>query len=106
MTDLLRLFGPITLWLASFSAIYGLNGLVCSWRWADFGLTEPQGRYALIAAWLLAVALQAAVVFVLRAPRFASPSPLVATSSFWLSVVAVVSMVWTLFPVAVTSTCG
>lgn len=106
MTDLFRLFAPITLWLASFSAVYGLNGLVCSWRWADFGLTEPQGRIALIAAWLIAIAVQTAVVFVLRAPRFVSTSPLVAQSSFWLSVVAVVSMVWTLFPVVVTSTCG
>ncbi len=106
MMDMLRLFGPITLWLASFSAVYGLHGLVCSWRWADFGLTEPDGRSALSAAWLVAIALQAAVAFALRAPRFASPSPLIAKSSFWLSVVAVVSMVWTLFPVVVTSTCG
>lgn len=59
MSLLLRMALPLTLWLASFSALYALHGLLCSSRWAlEQGMLA--GRAPLVAAVLLALAAQAA----------------------------------------------
>jgi len=106
MTDVLRLFGPLAVWLGSFSAVYGLHGLVCSDRWTAAGLTLSDGRLVLVAAWLTAIAVQVGLLLVLRLRRFAPPPGFPAGVSQWLSAAAVVATLWSLFPVAVTSTCG
>lgn len=105
MTDLLRISVPLTVWLAAFSAVYGLQGLVCSPRWAEAGLDLATGRGALLIAWASAVALQVAILLTLRLPRLASPSRFVQWTSLALAVVALVATLWTLLPVATTSAC-
>ncbi|MFZ3582491.1 hypothetical protein ACOI1H_10015 [Loktanella sp. DJP18] len=104
MTDILRLSLPLTVWLASFSAIYGLQGLICSDRWPEtdgFAI----GRTALLFAWLLAGSIQTALLVGLRSQRYASPSAFVRQVSLILAVAALVATVWTLLPVVVTSAC-
>lgn len=104
MTDILRLSVPLTFWLTAFSAIYGLQGLVCSPRWPE-GPDLSAGRAVLIGAWLVSIALQAAILLALRSPRFASRSTFVRETSQALAVVALIATIWTLAPVAITSIC-
>lgn len=105
MRDVLRIAVPLTAWLAAFSAIYGLQGLVCSERWIEAGLGPAAGRGALLAAWAAANALQAALLLALRSRRLASPSGTVRGVSLTLAAAALVATAWTLFPVAATSLC-
>ena len=105
MTDILRISVPLTAWLAAFSAVYGLQGLVCSERWADVGLGLAAGRAAMTVAWAAAVALQLALLLALRSPRFASGSAFVRRVSLALAISALVATVWTLIPVVTTSAC-
>ena len=105
MTDILRISVPLTAWLAAFSAVYGLHGLVCSERWIQAGLTLPMGRIALVAAWMGAILIQVALLLALRSPRFASRSGFVRGVSLSLAIAALVAAIWTLLPVAVTTAC-
>ncbi|WP_046862687.1 hypothetical protein [Microvirga massiliensis] len=105
MTDILRISVPLTAWLAAFSAVYGLQGLVCSDRWAEAGLDLAAGRIAMTAAWAAAVALQSAFLLALRSPRFASRSAFVRGVSLTLAITALVATLWTLLPVVTTSAC-
>jgi hypothetical protein len=105
MTDLLRLSVPLTAWLVAFSAVYGLNGLVCSEVWADAGLGLTAGRAVMVAVWVAAVALQLVLLFSLRSPRFASHSAFVRGVSLTLAVTALVATLWTLLPIVTTSAC-
>lgn len=105
MSDILRLSVPLTVWLATFSAVYGLQGLVCSDRWAEAGLDLAAGRGVLLAAWAVAIALQAGFVLALRSGRYASPSRFVHGVSLALAIVALISTAWTLLPVATTTAC-
>lgn len=105
MNDITRLSLPLTVWIAAFSAVYGLEGVVCSDRWAGAGLTLGQGRMALIAAWAVAVGLQLALLAGLRNPRLASGLPWVQRVSTILAWVALVATVWSLMPVVTTSLC-
>jgi hypothetical protein len=105
MSDILRISVPLTVWLAAFSAVYGLHGLICSPRWAEAGLDEAAGRWALILIAILVLALEAALLVALRTPRFASSSAFVRVLSLGLAVVALVASAWTLVPVATTSAC-
>lgn len=105
MNDILRLSLPLTVWLAAFSGVYGLHGLVCSPRWAQAGLGPDAGRMALVLAALLALVVQAALLLALRQPRFASPSRFAQWVTGALGIVAIVATVWTLIPVATTTAC-
>jgi len=105
MTDILRISGPLTAWLAAFSAIYGLQGLVCSPRWAEAGLDLAAGRTALVLAAALGVAVQVVLLLALR--RSGPPARLdfARRLSHALAVVALVASVWTSIPVVATSAC-
>lgn len=105
MTDILRISVPLTVWLSAFSAVYGIQGLVCSPRWAQAGLDVTSGRGVMVAAWVAAGALQVAFLLALRSPRFASPSPWVRWVSVLLAVVALVATVWTLLPIVTITAC-
>lgn len=105
MRDMLRIAIPLTIWLAAFSAIYGLGGLVCSERWAEAELGRGAGRLALLAAWAAALAVQAGVLLALRSPRFASPSAFVQGTAATLAAAALFATAWTLLPAAATSLC-
>jgi hypothetical protein len=105
VTDILRIAGPLTVWLAAFSAVYGLEGLVCSQRWAEAGLSPAAGRAALVGAWAVAALLQLALLLALRSQRFASPSGFVQGVGLSLSLVALLATIWTMMPVATVSLC-
>jgi hypothetical protein len=105
MSDILRLSVPLTAWLAAFSAVYGLQGLICSPRWAEAGLGLEAGRWALLLAAALSLAAQLALLLSLRHPRFAARSDFVRGLSLGLAVVALVATVWTLMPILTTTAC-
>lgn len=105
MTDILRLSVPLTIWLAAFSAIYGLEGLVCSDRWAQANLSLAEGRTVMVIAWLVAIAIQVSFLLALRSPRFVSRSIFVRGISVSLAAVALVATLWTLAPVVATTAC-
>ena len=46
MRDILRTAAPFTLWIAAFSAVYGLEGMVCSRH--GLALGRGQGRLLLV----------------------------------------------------------
>jgi hypothetical protein len=106
VSDILRISVPLTVWLASFSAIYGLHGLACAGEWAAIpGVGFPLARTALVLASIVAVALQLGLFLALRSDRYGSPSPFVCWTSVTLAATALVATLWTLFPVVATSTC-
>jgi hypothetical protein len=102
MIDILRIAAPLTLWLASFSAIYGLEGAVCS----DTRVAAALGdRAILLAAALAGAVLQVCVLLALRSPGWASHSAFVRRLSVTLAATALVAALWTFMPVAATSLC-
>jgi len=96
MTDVIRLFGPLLLWLASFSAIYGLQGVLCAGGW---------NRTVLVAAWVFVVALQVVPLILLSTERFGASAGFIRRTSLALAVVGVVAVIWTLAPVAFLTAC-
>ncbi|WP_145105835.1 hypothetical protein [Cereibacter sediminicola] len=98
MSAILRISLPLTLWLVCFSAVYGLHGLICSGGW-------PGGRPALVAAALVSVGLQGVLFLALRSRRFGAPPGFVRHTSLVLCIAALFATLWSLVPVAVTSTC-
>jgi hypothetical protein len=96
MIDVLRLFGPIVLWLASFSAVYGLQGLSCAQGWS---------HGVVVIAWLVTIALQVAALLVVRSPVSGVPAGSGRWASLALAIVGVVAIVWTLFPVVLLTAC-
>ncbi len=105
VNEILRISVALTAWLAAFSAIYGLQGIVCSDRWSHAGFDLAAGRAVLIAAWAAAIALQLALLRALRSPRLASRSVFVRRVSVTLCVAAIVATVWTQLPIVTTSIC-
>lgn len=98
MMDILRiLVSPVT-WLASFSAVYGLLGILCATMapWADI---------LLIVAFVLSVLLQVALLAMLRSRRFGAKTGFVRHVSLASGWVGLVATVWTLFPVLATTAC-
>jgi len=96
MSDVIRLFGPLFLWLASFSAICGLHGVLCAQGW---------DRSLLVAAWVFAVALQVTPVLLLATERFGARSAFVRRTSLALVTVGLIAVIWTLAPVAFLTAC-
>jgi hypothetical protein len=106
MTDLLRIISAFLLWLALFSAVYGLHGVGCAASWTTTPVAGTSlFRLVLVGMALLAVFSQVAMLLALRAPQLRSPSPLVSHVSTALALAAVVAQAWSLFPVAVLSAC-
>lgn len=105
MKDLLRILIAPLLWLASFSAVYGLLGLICGHGIGGTVLGLPLPRVLLIAAYAFAILLQGALLAALYHPRVASRSGFVRFVSRVTGWVGLVAAGYTLFPVAVTSSC-
>lgn len=103
MSAILRIAAPFTLWIAAFSAVYGLEGLICSRHGA--GLTAGQGRAMLVGAWIVAVALQAGLLLALRRDGGDAVPAFVRRVSLTLGIAAVVATAWTLAPVMASSVC-
>lgn len=96
MSDILRLFGPLVLWLASFSAVYGVQGLSCAQGWNN----TPA-----IIAWAIAIGLQTALFLVLRSGRFGMRPGPQRWASLAIGVIGVIAVIWTLFPIIVLQAC-
>ena len=106
MRDVIRILLPLLLWLASFSAIYGLHGIGCASRWPEIAVGPISlFRWLLLAAWMAALLAQIGVLAALRSERFGSPAPFGRWTSLALGWVGLVATIWTLHPVAVISTC-
>jgi len=99
MRDVLGIAAPFTLWLASFSAIYGLHGVICAGVWPFPDLD----RAALICAAVVAIALQAACLAVLH--RLPFDTALTRRVVPILGIAALAASVWTALPVVATTAC-
>jgi hypothetical protein len=108
MTDILRLSLPLTVWLISFSAVYGLHGGLCAAGWDTWpgpgGLTW--GRSALLAAAALAVLTQTLLLWLLATPRFGAAPGFLRQTSLSLAAVALIATLWTHAPMAALPLCG
>jgi hypothetical protein len=103
MTDLLRILVSPLAWLASFSAIYGLQGLLCEiGPNGMFGLSWD--RVILVAAFLLAVLMQLGLLALLNSARF--PPNFTRTVSRTSGWVGLMATIWTLIPILAVSTCS
>lgn len=106
MTDVLRILIAPLLWLAAFSAVYGLHGVLCGHgvEGAIFGLPLP--RVLLVTAYAFAILLQMALLKALYHPRYASTSGFVRFVSHATAWVGLVATGWSLLPVVMTSYCA
>jgi len=107
MKDVVRIVIAMFVWLALFSALYGLEGVGCAAGWHRIpvnGATLFQAAMTL--AFFVALLILVAVLAALRSPRFRSASPFVAHISVILAVAALVVGVWTLFPAVALSHCA
>lgn len=107
MKDLTRILIAPLVWLAAFSAVYGLHGLICGHGIEGGAFGIPMQRFLLVAAYVFAVLLQMALLVVLYHPRLASPSPspfvrFVSHATGWTGLVATA---WSLLPVLMTTYC-
>lgn len=100
MGAVLRIALPLAVWLAAFSAVYGLNGWLCTTDLAD-----ATARAVLAAAVLLAVAVQASLILWLRRSDWHAAGPLLRGVALTLAVVALIGTVWTLVPGLMLSRC-
>jgi len=105
MTNVLRILIAPLVWLAAFSAIYGLHGLLCGQNIAGavFGLPLP--RVLLVTAYFLAIVLQGALLVALYRSRFGAPSSLMRFVSHATGWAGLVITIWSLFPIVATSYC-
>ncbi|QIE46703.1 hypothetical protein G5B38_14875 [Pseudohalocynthiibacter aestuariivivens] len=107
MSDVIRILIAPLVWLACFSAIYGLHGLSCS---AAFEPDLPVGaavwQLLMILAGGVAVTVQVCLLFALRHRAFASGSGFVNRVSAILVWTSLAATLWTLFPVLLSSGCA
>lgn len=104
MKSLLRILIAPLIWLAAFSAIYGLQGLGCAADWDEVRvLGLGLNRVLLGLAWVIAVILQAGILIALE--RRPDGSIFIQNTSRLTAGTALVATLWSLFPVAVISSC-
>lgn len=106
MIDLLRILVAPVAWLAAFSAVYGLHGLICEIGPAGRVAGISWTRLLMTGGFAAAVLLQVCIVMMLHAPRFRAEPGLIRTVSLTSGWVGLVATIWTLFPVLVTTACG
>jgi hypothetical protein len=105
--DIIRILIAPLVWLASFSAVYGLHGLICG-HGIDgmvFGVIAVP-RLLLVGAYGLSILIQVGLVWALHSRRFSSPSPFVRFVSRATGWVGLVSAVWALLPTVTTTYCA
>lgn len=106
MRDVFRIMLAPLLWLAAFSAIYGLQGLLCELNVAGGMAGTPLRRGVLVAAYGLAIALQCGLLAWLHGTCRANRSRFVDFVSRATGWTGLVATIWSLFPVAVLSLCA
>ena len=102
MRDILRIAAPFTLWIAVFSAVYGLEGMVCCRH--GLALAPAQGRLLLVTA-LAGRDRVAGLLWTLWSGPYGSPTRFGRLVSRTLGLSALVATVWTLAPVATLPVC-
>ena len=105
MRDILRILIAPLVWLASFSAVYGLHGLLCALGAADGTSALLSPRFALLAAYGLVLLLQGVILLGLYSSRFAAATGFVRFVSHATGWVGLVAAAWSLMPVVTTSVC-
>lgn len=107
MKDILRLSLPLTLWLVSFSGLYGLHGLVCTQGWASTpGLGGMSlAKAMLLAAGAVAVLIQVVAIALIGGSRYGATQGFLRSVSLSLAVVALIAAVWTSVPVVILPIC-
>ena len=106
MKQLLRILVSPVAWLACFSAVYALHGLVCE---LDPGTWDPVAgwpRIVLVLAFVAAVLLQIGPLALLFSARFGAAPGFVRSVSLASGWVGLVATVWTLIPTLATTPCG
>ena len=106
MKDLLRILVSPVVWLAAFSAVYGLHGLLCELDPAGSMPGMSWSRLVLATAFLLAVLAQAALLALLYSARFGAAPGFIRNVSRISGWTGLVATIWTLFPTLATSLCG
>lgn len=105
MMDVLRILIAPLAWLAAFSAVYGLQAILCA--------APPEGTLAGISmsrvllglAFAAALALQGVLLAVLLSRRFGARGGFVRTVSITGGIVGLVATLWTFFPVLALPLC-
>ncbi|MFN3661868.1 hypothetical protein [Yoonia sp.] len=105
MIDLVRILIAPLVWLAAFSAVYGLHGLICGVELSGMVFGVSLARALLVLAYGFAVLVQIALVWALYDRRFASPSRFVRFVSRATGWTGLVATIWSLFPVVLTTYC-
>lgn len=106
MTDLVRILIAPLVWLASFSAIYGLHGVLCGNQVTGVILGLPAARVLLVGAFILAVLLQVSLLLALHSRRFAASTDFVTFVSRAGGWTGLAATVWALHPVLLTTYCA
>ncbi|MBB5721932.1 hypothetical protein FHS72_001556 [Loktanella ponticola] len=106
MKDIFRILIAPLVWFASFSAVYGLHGLLCGHEVSGVVLGLPLERAYLVAAYVCAIAVQVVLIVALYSSRLASPSPFVRFVSHATGWVGLIATIWSLVPVVFTTYCG
>lgn len=107
MRELLGILLPLLVWLASFSLIYGLHGLGCAYGWTDLtGLGISLFRWTLLVAWFAAILAQLLLLGAVRKQLSNQTSNFYRQVNLATAWSGLIATAWTLFPIAVSSTCG
>ena len=107
MKDILRIIIAPLVWLVTFTLVYGLHGLLCGHDLTIAMIGEiTVARVLLVAAYVFAILAQLALLRALYAPGFTSRYNFVRFVSRATGWVGLGATIWTLFPVATTSSCG
>jgi hypothetical protein len=105
MSDLLRILLAPLVWLAAFSAVYGLHGALCGLEVTGMVFGVPLARALLVAAYLLAILVQVVLLRALYDSRYASTMPFVRFVSHATGWTGLVATVWSLLPAVLTTYC-
>ena len=106
MRDILRIVIAMLVWLALFSALYGLEGVGCASGWPQIGVNGASLFHAVMTmAFFVALLTLVVFPFALRSRLFRSASPFVGQISLILAIAALVAGAWTLFPAVAISGC-
>lgn len=105
MKDLARILLAPLVWLASFSAVYGLHGLICGHGLDGVAGGVDAARWLMALAYGLAVLVQACLVWALHASPLAARGGFVGFVSRATAWVGLVAAIWTLLPTVTTTYC-
>jgi hypothetical protein len=105
MNDLVRILIAPLVWLAAFSGVYGLHGVICGFWIEETVLGLSLARGLLVAAYALAIMAQVALLWLLYQARFASGSGFVTVTARMTAWAGLVATVWTMLPAVLTTPC-